>query len=51
VRRIYEDLHSSHVTALFADCALSFVLPEGATLEDLPGALLLSALARQSQST
>jgi hypothetical protein len=39
VRSIYEDLHSSHVTALFADCALSFVLPEGATLEDLAGRL------------
>ena len=36
---IHEEPHSSCVTALFADRALSFVLPRGATLEDLAGRL------------
>jgi hypothetical protein len=35
VRNIHEEPHSSCVTSLFADRALSFVLPDGATLEDL----------------
>jgi hypothetical protein len=39
VRNIHEEPHSSSVTALFADRALSFVLPKGATLEDLAGRL------------
>jgi hypothetical protein len=39
VRNIHEEPHSNCVTALFADRALSFVLPKGATLEDLAGRL------------
>jgi hypothetical protein len=39
MRSIHEEPHSSCVTALFADRALSFVLPKGATLEDLAGRL------------
>jgi hypothetical protein len=39
VRNIHEQPHSSCVTALFADRELSFVLPKGATLEDLAGRL------------
>jgi hypothetical protein len=39
VRSIHEEPHSSSVTALFADRALSFGLPKGATLEDLAGRL------------
>ena len=35
MRSTHEEPHSSCVTALFADRALSFVLQEGATLEDL----------------
>ena len=39
MRNIREEPHSSSVTALFDDRALSFVLPKGATLEDLVGRL------------
>ena len=39
MQSIHEEPHSSSVTALFADRALSFVLPKGATLEDLAGRL------------
>jgi hypothetical protein len=39
VRNIHEQRHSNCVTALFADRELSFVLPKGATLEDLAGHL------------
>jgi hypothetical protein len=39
VRNIYEEPNPSCVTALFADRALFFVLPKGATLEDLAGRL------------
>jgi hypothetical protein len=39
VRNIHEQPHSNYVTALFADRELSFVLPKGATLEDLAGRL------------
>jgi hypothetical protein len=39
VRIIHEEPHSSCVTALFADRSLSFILPKGATLEDLAGRL------------
>jgi hypothetical protein len=39
VQSIHEKPHSSCVTALFADRSLSFVLPKGATLEDLAGHL------------
>jgi hypothetical protein len=39
VQNIHEQPHSSCVTALFADRELSFVLPKGATLEDLAGRL------------
>jgi hypothetical protein len=43
---IHDEPHSNCVTALFADRALSFVLPNGATLEDLAGrAWLLFTLA------
>ena len=35
MRNIHEQLHSNCVSALFADRELSFVLPKGATLEDL----------------
>ena len=35
MRSVHEEPHSNCVTALFADRALSFVLPKGATLEDL----------------
>jgi hypothetical protein len=39
VRNLHQQPYSSCVTALFADRALSFVLPKGATLEDLAGRL------------
>ena len=39
MQSIHEEPHPSCVTALFADRALSFVLPKGATLEDLAGHL------------
>jgi hypothetical protein len=39
VQKIREQPHSNCVTALFADRELSFVLPKGATLEDLAGRL------------
>jgi hypothetical protein len=39
MRSIHVEPHSSCVTALFADRALSFILPKGATLEDLVGRL------------
>ena len=39
MRNIHEQPHSNWVTALFADRELSFVLPKGATLEDLAGRL------------
>jgi hypothetical protein len=39
VRSIHEEPNPSCVTALFADRALFFVLPKGATLEDLAGRL------------
>jgi hypothetical protein len=39
VQKIHEQPHSNCVTALFADRELSFVLPKGATLEDLAGRL------------
>ena len=39
MRSTHEEPHSSCVTAFFADCALSFVLPKGATLEALAGRL------------
>jgi hypothetical protein len=35
MRNLHEHSQSSSVTALFADRALSFALPKGATLEDL----------------
>jgi len=35
MQNIHAHSRSSHVTALFADRALSFALPKGATLEDL----------------
>jgi hypothetical protein len=35
MRNLHEHSQSSYVTALFADRALSFALPKGATLEDL----------------
>jgi hypothetical protein len=34
MQNLREHSQSSHVTALFADRALSFALPKGATLED-----------------
>jgi prepilin-type processing-associated H-X9-DG protein len=39
VQKIREQPHSNRVTALFADRELSFVLPKGATLEDLAARL------------
>jgi hypothetical protein len=33
---LHEHSQSNHVTALFADRALSFALPKGATLETWP---------------
>ena len=39
MRNIHEQPHSNYVSALFADRELSFVLPKGATLEDLAGRL------------
>jgi hypothetical protein len=39
VRSIHEEPNPSCVTAIFADRALFFVLPKGATLEDLAGHL------------
>jgi hypothetical protein len=39
MRNLHEHSQSSHVTALFADRALSFALPKGATLKDLAGRL------------
>ena len=39
MQKIHEQPHSNCVTALFADRELSFVLPKGATLEDLAGRL------------
>jgi hypothetical protein len=39
VRNIHEQPHSNCVTALFADRELSFLLPKGATFEDLAGRL------------
>ena len=42
VQRVHEEPHPSCVTALFADRALSFVLPKNATLEDLAGRLASS---------
>jgi hypothetical protein len=35
MRNIHAPSRSSQVTALFADRALSFALPKGATLQDL----------------
>jgi hypothetical protein len=35
MQHLQEDSQSSHVTALFADRALSFALQKGATFEDL----------------
>jgi hypothetical protein len=39
VRNIHEQPHSNCVTALSADRELSFLLPKGATFEDLAGRL------------
>ena len=39
MQSIHEKPHSSCVTALFADRALSFILPKGPMLEDLVGRL------------
>jgi hypothetical protein len=39
VRNLHQQPYSSCVTALFEDRELSFVLPKGATLEDLAGRL------------
>ena len=39
MQKIQEEPHPSCVTALFADRALSFVLPKNASLEDLAGRL------------
>ena len=41
MQNILEPVHSSHVTALFADRALSFALPNGATFEYLAERLAL----------
>jgi hypothetical protein len=35
MQHVHEHTKWSHVTALFADRALSFALPKGATFEDL----------------
>jgi hypothetical protein len=35
MQHLYEHSQSTHVRALFADRALSFALPKGATFEDL----------------
>jgi hypothetical protein len=35
MQHLHQHSQSSHVTALFADRALSFALPKGATFEDL----------------
>jgi hypothetical protein len=37
---LHKNSHSSHVTALFADRALSFALPKGATFQDLVDRLI-----------
>jgi hypothetical protein len=49
MRNILEPSRSSQVTALFADRALCFVLPRGATLGDL--AERLARLDRRAPST
>jgi hypothetical protein len=40
MRNLHEHSQSSYVTAVFADRALSFALPMGATLEDLADRLI-----------